>query len=307
MATPAKLAHIRTRAAMRSAMVEKTASERLSDSAFLSALGRRVRDTRERRGLARKVLAENADVSERYLAQLESGSGNASITLLRRVATALNVRMMHLLGCEASEERTLVNSFVDSLPERRLSEVMNRLVNEFGTDESVRRKRVVLIGLRGAGKSTLGNLLAKDICRPFVELDREIEREAGMALTEIFMLYGPPRYRELERRCLGNLIASQNDVIVSVGGGVVSEPDTYQFLLGNCFTVWIKASPTEHMSRVVAQGDLRPMRGNAQAMDDLKSILAAREQQYSRADAIVNTSGQSIARSLAALRLVVTD
>jgi XRE family aerobic/anaerobic benzoate catabolism transcriptional regulator len=280
----------------------RSGRERISDEAFLAGLGKKVRDAREQRGLARKVLAEAADVSERYLAQLEAGSGNASVVLLRRVADALNVRMTHLLGSEASPERSLLNSFLDSLPERRLEEVLNRLVNEFGTEEGVRRKRIALIGLRGAGKSTLGIALAKTMRRPFVELDREIEREAGMAPSEIFLLYGPSGYRKMERHCLERLIGSQEDLIMSIGGGVVSEPDTYQLLLSNCYTVWIKASPTEHMSRVVAQGDLRPMRGHAQAMEDLKALLAAREPLYARADAVVDTSGQSAAKSLSALR-----
>jgi XRE family aerobic/anaerobic benzoate catabolism transcriptional regulator len=279
----------------------------MSDAAFLAALGQTVREVREQRGLARKVLAETADVSERYLAQLEAGGGNASVVLLRRVATALNVNLVRLLGSELSAERSRLNGFIDSVPERRLEEVMRRLLAEFGSDESVRRKRIALIGLRGAGKSTLGTALAKAMRRPFSELDREIEREAGMALSEIFMLYGPSGYRKLERQCLERIIASQGDVIISVGGGVVSEADTYELLLSNCFTVWIKASPSEHMSRVIAQGDLRPMRGHAQAMDDLKAILADRETEYARADAIVDTSRQSVMKSLAALRAVLAD
>jgi XRE family aerobic/anaerobic benzoate catabolism transcriptional regulator len=277
----------------------------LSDAAYLRALGRRVREAREQRGMARKVLAEVSGVSERYLAQLESGSGNASVTLLRRVAAALNVRITHLLGCDTSAQRTLVSSFVDSIPERRLDEVLRRLVGEFGTDESVRRKRIALIGLRGGGKSTLGSALARVIRRPFIELDRHIEREAGMALSEIFLLYGQSGYRDLERRCLDRIITGQSEVVISVGGGVVSEPESYQLLLTNCFTVWIKASPAEHMSRVIAQGDLRPMQGHAQAMEDLKTILIAREPLYARADAAVDTSGVSVTKSLAALRLII--
>jgi XRE family aerobic/anaerobic benzoate catabolism transcriptional regulator len=278
----------------------------LSDATYLRALGKRVREAREQRGMARKVLAESSGVSERYLAQLESGTGNASVTLLRRVAGALNVRITHLLGCDASPQRSLVNSFLDSVPERRLEEVLRRLVGEFGTDEGVRRKRIALVGLRGAGKSTLGGALARAIRRPFIELDRQIEREAGMALSEIFLLYGPSGYRDLERRCLDRVIASQAEVVISVGGGLVSEAESYQLLLTNCFTVWIKASPAEHMARVIAQGDLRPMQGHAQAMEDLKGILAVREPLYARADAVVDTGGVSVARSLSALRGVVS-
>lgn len=288
------------------AVIDLNGSRRaLSDAAYLQALGKRVREAREHRGMARRVLADSSEVSERYLAQLEAGTGNASVTLLRKVAAALSVPMTHLLGCDSSPQRTLVASFVDSIPERRLEEVMRRLVGEFGTDESIRRKRIALIGLRGGGKSTLGSALARAIRRPFVELDRHIEREAGIGLAEIFSLYGQSGYRDLERRCLDRIIAGQDEVVISVGGGVVGEPDSYQMLLTNCYTVWIKASPSEHMSRVIAQGDLRPMKGHEQAMEDLKSILAVREPLYARADATIDTSGVSVARSLAALRAVV--
>jgi XRE family transcriptional regulator, aerobic/anaerobic benzoate catabolism transcriptional regulator len=294
------------RADRRSALSARASRESLSGSSFLVALGLKVRGLRREHALSRKMLAELAEVSERYLAQLESGTGNASIVLLRRVAAALNVRVTYLLDSESSAQRAQVSRFIDSLPEERLADVMRRLQSEFGADESVRRKRIALIGLRGAGKSTLGNALAKALRRQFIELDHEIEREAGMPLAEVFMLYGQPGYRNLERRCLDRLIARQTDMVVSVGGGVVSDTETYQLLLGNCFAVWLKASPAEHMSRVVAQGDMRPMRGHAQAMDDLKAILAAREPQYARADSTVDTSGQTVARSLAALRLAVS-
>jgi XRE family transcriptional regulator, aerobic/anaerobic benzoate catabolism transcriptional regulator len=291
-----------TREARKATTPAKPDREQLSDEEFLGMLGKVVRQTREQRGMARKMLAEAADVSERYLAQLESGDGNVSVILLRRVAAALNLRITHLLGYEVSPRRAQLNSLVDSLPEQRLEEVMNRLMDDFGTDESVRRKRIALIGLRGAGKSTLGSALAKTMRRPFVELDREIEQEAGMPLSEIFMLYGQSGYRSFERQCIERVIDSQTDVVMSVGGGIVSDTETYQFLLSNCFTVWIKASPSEHMSRVVAQGDLRPMRGHARAMEHLQEILAAREPQYSRADATIDTSRQTVNKSLALLQ-----
>jgi XRE family aerobic/anaerobic benzoate catabolism transcriptional regulator len=301
MAITAKLSS-GTREARKATTLAKPDREQLSDEEFLGMLGKVVRQTREQRGMARKVLAEAADVSERYLAQLESGDGNVSVILLRRVAAALNMRITRLLGDEASPRRAQLNSLVDSLPEQRLEEVMNRLMNDFGTDENVRRKRIALIGLRGAGKSTLGSALAKTMRRPFVELDREIEQEAGMPLSEIFMLYGQSGYRSFERQCIERVIESQTDVVMSVGGGIVSDTETYQLLLSNCFTVWIKASPSEHMSRVVAQGDLRPMRGHARAMEHLQEILAAREPQYSRADATIDTSRQTVNKSLALLQ-----
>jgi XRE family transcriptional regulator, aerobic/anaerobic benzoate catabolism transcriptional regulator len=301
MAITAKLSS-GTREARKATTPAKPDREQPSDEEFLGMLGKVVRQTRAQRGMARKVLAEAADVSERYLAQLESGDGNVSVILLRRVAAALNLRITHLLGYEVSPRRAQLNSLVDSLPEQRLEEVMNRLVHDFGTDENVRRKRIALIGLRGAGKSTLGSALAKTMRRPFVELDREIEQEAGMPLSEIFMLYGQSGYRSFERQCIERVIDSQTDVVMSVGGGIVSDTETYQFLLSNCFTVWIKASPSEHMSRVVAQGDLRPMRGHARAMEHLQEILAAREPQYSRADATIDTSRQTVNKSLALLQ-----
>src|SRR5262249_53957622 len=160
------------------------------------------------------------------------------------------------------------------------------------------RKRIALIGLRGAGKSTLGSALAKQMRRPFVELDREIERELGMQLSEIFLLYGQAGYRKAERRCLDRVIGSQSEVVLSAGGSIVSEPETFQALLANCFTVWVKTSPAEHMSRVIAQGDMRPMKGHGQAMQDLKNLLSSREGEYARADGVVDTSNRSIEKSL---------
>jgi XRE family aerobic/anaerobic benzoate catabolism transcriptional regulator len=276
-----------------------------SDPDFLASLGRRVREAREQRGMARKVLSRTADVSERYLAQLETGEGNASIVLLRRIATALGLRLTDLLdSSEPVGEQRLIRRFLDSLPANRLEEVLRRLTQDFGQDEAVRRKRVTLIGLRGAGKSTLGSELAKSLRRPLVELDREIEREAGMTLSEVFSLYGQAAYRRLERRCLERMINSQEDMVLTVGGGIVSESETYNLLLLNCFTVWVKAAPEEHMARVVAQGDMRPMAGHAEAMEDLRSILTSRESLYSKADAVIDTTGCTVEKSLATLRKV---
>lgn len=278
-----------------------------SDAEFLTNLGRGVRDAREQRGMARKLLCQIANISERYLAALEAGEGNASIILLRRVASALNVRLTDLVyNGEPVAEQRLIHRFLGSLPPKRLEAVLRRLTEEFGQDETVRRKRITLIGLRGAGKTTLGSALAKILRRPLVELDREIEREAGISLSEVFLLYGEPGYRRIERRCLERMISSQDDVVLTVGGGIVSEPDTYSLLLLNCYAVWIKAAPEEHMARVVAQGDMRPMAGHAEAMDDLRRILASRESLYSKADAVVDTSGHTVERSIETLRKLFT-
>jgi XRE family transcriptional regulator, aerobic/anaerobic benzoate catabolism transcriptional regulator len=286
-------------------MAPLRAGTEASDAELLTALGRRVRTAREERQLSRRFLAEAADVSERYLAQLENGEGNASISLLRRVARALGMRLTDLLVGDQTAAQQRINRLLDGLPQQRHEEVLKRLIAEFGTEEAVRRKRIALIGLRGAGKTTLGSAIAKEVRRPFIELDAEISREAGMAPSEIFLLYGPSGYRGIERRCLQRLINAQGDIVVSIGGGVVADPETYQLLLSNCYTVWIKASPSEHMSRVIAQGDMRPMKGHAQAMDDLKAILTAREPLYSRADKVVDTSGESVEKSLAALRRAI--
>ncbi len=276
-----------------------------SDPEFLCSLGRRVREARDQRGMTRKALSAAADVSERYLAALETGDGNASVILLRRVAGALGVDLIDLLDTgDASPEQRSIRRFLGSLPAKRLDEALRRLMQEFGQDEAVRRKRITLIGLRGAGKTTLGSALAKLLRRRFVELDREIEREAGISLSEVFLLYGQSGYRRIERRCLERLISSQEDIVLTVGGGIVSEPETYNLLLLNCFTVWVKAAPEEHMARVVAQGDMRPMAGNAEAMDDLRRILASREPLYGKADAVLDTSARTVEKSFESLRLM---
>jgi len=276
------------------------------DADFLAAMGRHAREARERRGMARKAISQNAGVSERYLAQLEAGEANASVLLLRSVARALDLPLTELLDPrESSVEQRLIHRLLDGLPAHRLEDVVFRLMRDFGDEASARRRRVALIGLRGAGKSTLGSALAAASQTEFVELDREIEREAGISLSEVFLLYGQAGYRRIERHCLERLIRAHPEMVMTVGGGIVSEPETYNLLLRNCFTVWVKASPDEHMARVVAQGDLRPMQGNAEAMKDLARILDARESLYRKADITLDTSGDDPAQSLSKLRRAV--
>jgi XRE family aerobic/anaerobic benzoate catabolism transcriptional regulator len=276
------------------------------DARFLAAMGREVRAARERRGMARKVLSQTADVSERYLAQLEAGEGNASVLLLRSVARALGVPMTELLDHpENPVEHRLIRRFLERLPAHRLEDVVFRLMRDFGQEEAARRKRIALVGLRGAGKTTLGAALAEELRVPFVELDREIEREAGISLSEVFLLYGQLGYRRIERRCLERMISTHDQMVMSVGGGIVSEPETFNLLLLNCYTVWVKATPDEHMARVVAQGDFRPMHGNTEAMEDLTRILEAREPLYRKADVTLDTSGDRPEFSLAKLRQAV--
>ena len=280
------------------------AGEKLLDEVFLLELGARVRIIRERRGVTRKSLAKEAEVSERYLGQLEAGEGNMSIVLLRRVTAALGARLTDVLEPESenSVERGFVARLLNAIPANRLEEFTGRLMSEFGKEDASRRNRIALVGLRGAGKTTLGRQLAEERGIRYVEIDREIELDSGMPLSELFSLYGQSGFRRYERRALERLIADDSSMVLSVGGGLVADPETYNLLLSRCFTVWLKTSPEEHMARVMAQGDLRPMAGNAEAMEDLKRILAAREPLYQKADAIVDTSGASVESSLQALR-----
>lgn len=279
----------------------------LEGQSFLSTLGQRVREARNRRGETRKLVARNAGVSERHLAHLEAGEGNISIVLLRRIAHALEISVQDLLITEDEDtaEKRLVRRFLSRLPAHRVEEVVFRLMRDFGSEEAVRRERIALIGLRGAGKSTLGQKLAKELNLSFVELDEEVQKETGMPSSELFSLYGQSGYRRIERRVMEKIISGSQRVVISVGGGVVSEAENYDYLLANCYTVWVKAQPEEHMARVVAQGDLRPMAGNDEAMNDLKNILERREPLYARADGIVDTSGESVEKSYAKLRSLV--
>jgi XRE family aerobic/anaerobic benzoate catabolism transcriptional regulator len=275
-----------------------------SNDDFLGFLGKRVRELRNRRGLTRKMMAREAEVSERHLAQLEAGEGNISIVLLRRIAAALHVSLAELFAAEVEtrHEKVLIQRFLERLPAHRVEDAMARLLREFGEEEAERRKRVALIGLRGAGKSTLGMRLSEETRVPFIELDREIEKDTGMPLGEIFSLYGQTGYRAIEKRLLEQVLREHEHAILSVGGGVVSEKETYDYLLANCYTIWIKARPEEYMARVIAQGDLRLMGGSNQAMEDLRRILEAREPLYRKADMYLDTSGNSVDESFAKLK-----
>lgn len=285
---------------------ETQAAEELStaDAEFLLALGKRVRELRDRRGMSRRLLAQQSKVSERYLGHLETGEGNISVLLLRRVAAGLSVTLGELLIPEEQDsvERRLIRRFLERLPVHRREEVIFRLMRDFGHEEALRRKRVALIGLRGAGKSTLGAMLAKELKVPLVELNREVARETGLPVSEVIALYGQSGYRRMERKVLDRVIEENDRAVIVAGGGVVAEEEAFNLLLANCYTVWLKAQPEEHMARVLAQGDLRPMAGNEEAMEDLKRILAAREPSYRKADAVVDTSGEAPEASLLKLR-----
>src|SRR3990167_3966240 len=274
---------------------------------LLRVLGERVREARARRGMTRRILARDSGVSERYLAQLEAGQGNISVLLLMKVAQSLNVPIADLMRETNGREvdLTLIEQFLKRLPPNKLAEVRSQLLRDFGSADTDRMRRIALIGLRGAGKSTLGTQLARDLGCAFVELDREIESDAGTSLSEIFLLYGQAGYRRYERRCLERVLEQNERVIIAAGGSIVSEPGTYDLLLSTCYTVWLRAAPEEHMARVVAQGDTRPMAGNQEAMDDLQRILDGRAMLYGQADAVVNTTEASIEESLADLKKAI--
>jgi XRE family aerobic/anaerobic benzoate catabolism transcriptional regulator len=277
-------------------------------AAYLRLLGDRIRDARARRGMTRRILARDSKVSERYLAQLESGQGNISIVLLRQIAYAMGLPLADLVREEPDRpiELTLLIQTLSRLQPQELSQARKLLTDTFGTVvESARRQRIALIGLRGAGKSTLGERLAKAKGVPFIELDREVERESGTTLAEVFDLYGQSAYRRYERRALENAIERHHRAVIATGGSIVTEPGTFDLLLSACFTVWLTAAPEEHMSRVVAQGDYRPMAENDEAMDDLRRILASRSALYAKADATVDTVGKTVDECLRELEAAV--
>jgi XRE family aerobic/anaerobic benzoate catabolism transcriptional regulator len=267
---------------------------------LLQALAARLRTLRARRAMSRRLLARRSGVSERYIALLESGSGNASLALLQRIAAALGVGVGALLD-DAAEARAPLLRLLDRLSPAQLDEAERLLAERFQPAAPHRRQRIALVGLRGAGKSTLGRGLALQRGVPFIELDREIEREAGMELREIFELHGQPGFRRLERSALQRVLAGPPGLVIATGGSLVTEPDTFDLLLAQCRVVWLRAAPEEHMRRVVAQGDLRPVRDSRQAMDDLRAILASRESLYARAGASLDTTGSTPAQSLSAL------
>ncbi len=273
---------------------------------FLVALGERVRTLRARRGLTRKAVALAADVSERHLANLEYGTGNASILILQQVAAALQCSLAELIGdvTTSSPEWLLIRELLEHRNEAELRRARVALAEMFGTrgDERARSHRIALVGLRGAGKSTLGHMLADDLGYPFVELSREIEKFAGCSIREIHDLYGTNAYRRYERRALEETVQLYPEVVIATPGGIVSDAATFNLLLAHCYTVWLQADPEDHMKRVAQQGDLRPMAASAEAMDDLKRILAGRSAFYSKADLVVDTSGQALEPTFQALR-----
>jgi XRE family aerobic/anaerobic benzoate catabolism transcriptional regulator len=295
---------------MQSSLAQAAAPQSDDDisAAFLRRLGEHVRTLRARRGMTRNTLAEAAQVSLRYLADLENGRANASVLLLRQVAEALNAPIEELVsqGDPHSSEFVLLAHALRKLPDEDLRAARFAL-SEFlhPGARPLRAQHIALIGLRGAGKTSVGRALALKLGVPFVELNKDIEVAAGMSVGEIHSLYGQSGYRRYERECLERAITTYPAVVLSAPGSLVSEADTYNLLLAHFLTIWLKASPEQHMARVVAQGDLRPMAGHDEAMADLKRILEGREPFYRQADLTLDTSGLSEPQSVAALGAMI--
>lgn len=259
--------------------------------------------------MSRRVLSEASGVSERYLAELERGSGNASLLVLRNIADAMGLEVTDLVAEDGRHARNvaLIAHRLARLSPADEVEVGRLITERFGRGAAPRSDRIALIGLRGAGKTTLGTALAARLAVPFVELDREIERASGMELAEIFATRGQSGFRRLEHDCLERVVAAHPRAVIATGGSLVTEARTYDLLLSSCFVVWLRCAPESHMSRVAAQGDLRPMAQSPEAMDDLKAILESRAALYAKADAELDTSGLAEPAALAGLVALVPE
>lgn len=296
----------------KASLVRKRSSARTGLSASLNAylqqLGERLRSIRERRGWTQRHLARQCSVSVRFLVQVELGEANVSVGRLLAIARALDVPMESLAAegppaLPAFEQSTV---FLKKLPPADLREAHRLLLEKFGGASAAQRRfRIALTGLRGAGKSTLGSLLAQVLQCPFIELDKQIEADSGQSLAIIFDLYGIAGYRRMERAALRRILAERKRFVLATGGSIVSDPVTYNLLLGECFTIWLRARPEDHMKRVLKQGDRRPMAHRRQAMRDLRRILWSREALYRQADAVLDTSGLSIKNNLHQLALLL--
>jgi XRE family transcriptional regulator, aerobic/anaerobic benzoate catabolism transcriptional regulator len=288
---------------------QPAASGLAAATAFLAAIGREVRRHRAKRGMTRRQLAQASETSERYLAQIESGAGNPSASVLRGIAQALDLPVSALLpetGARTAELGAILE-LLAQVPEKELpaltKDIAARVTQRAGADRS---RRIALVGLRGAGKSTLGRLLTQHLGWPFIELDRRVEEEYGASIPDLIEMAGTATFRRHERGALERLIAEHEAAVITTAGGIVSDPETYALLLRHAHTVWIKARPQEHMSRVMAQGDFRPMAQNRAAMADLVAILEARRADYARAEAEIDTSDEAVEQSYERLLRLVS-
>ncbi len=283
---------------------EKSVAAPAGAGAFAAAVGGLVRSARAKRGITRRQLAEQSGASERYLAQIESGQGNPSVTILKGIADALDVPVAELLPSAGGRGQAFnrILDLIASVPPSELTAIADLIEGRTTADLAAdRAQRIALVGLRGAGKSTLGRMLADRLGVPFIELDRLIEQEYGARISDLVEIAGIATFRRYERDCLDRVIAEHEAAVIAAAGGIVSSPETYGLLLRRTHTVWIKARPEEHMRRVMAQGDFRPMAQNREAMSDLVAILDARSADYARAEAELDTSGDAEPDSFAKL------
>jgi len=273
-----------------------------SESGFLEQLGQRVRTMRSLRGMSRKVLAKVSGISERYIAQLESGKGNVSIVLLRRVSNAMGAHLEDLIPSgDPAPDWQVIRDLLRKATPSQIAQAKDVLAGQGTSAHRSAFAGIALIGLRGAGKSTLGKILAKKIGWNFVELNKEIEKQNGLSVAEIIALYGQEGFRRMEQTALNQLLARKELMVLATGGGIVSEPLTFELILSSFYTIWLKAEPEEHMGRVRKQGDLRPMADDRSAMAELRNILVSREPLYARASAVVDTAGLSVDAAAARL------
>jgi XRE family aerobic/anaerobic benzoate catabolism transcriptional regulator len=277
------------------------------ETGFLEQLGQRVRTMRALRGMSRKVLAKVSGISERYIAQLEGGKGNVSIVLLRRVSNAMGAHLEDLIPSgEPAPDWPMIRDLLRKATPGQIAQAKDVLSGQSASAQRMSFSGIALIGLRGAGKSTLGKMLAKRIGWSFVELNKEIEAQNGLSVAEIIALYGQEGFRRMEQAALGQLLARKELMVLATGGGIVSEPLTFDLILSSFYTIWLKAEPEEHMARVRRQGDLRPMADDRSAMAELRNILLSREPLYARASAVVDTAGLSVDAAAARLNDAVT-
>jgi XRE family aerobic/anaerobic benzoate catabolism transcriptional regulator len=279
-----------------------------SETGFLEQLGQRVRTMRALRGMSRKVLAKVSGISERYIAQLESGKGNVSIVLLRRVSNAMGAHLEDLIpAADPTPDWPVIRDLLRKAAPNQIAQAKDILGGQgLAAQRRMSFAGIALIGLRGAGKSTLGKMLAKRIGWSFVELNKEIEAQNGLSVAEIIALYGQEGFRRMEQAALGQLLTRKELMVLATGGGIVSEPLSFDLILSSFYTIWVKAEPEEHMARVRGQGDLRPMADDRSAMAELRTILKSREPLYARASAVVDTAGLSVDAAAAQLFNAVT-
>ena len=274
-------------------------------SPLLQVIGHQVRWWRQQRKWTRKELAQAAHVSERHLASLESGTGNASIMILLQVSQALDCEITDLLSSFNLKQPKLqaIQQLLVDKTDTELKLVHTYLTQLLSAKAKLNQRKIALVGLRGAGKTTIGQRIANELQMHFVELSRDIEKLAGCKTHEIHSLYGPLAYQRYQLRALENALASELPAIIATTGGIVMDLQAWEKLQVQCLTIWLQAKPEDHLNRVMAQGDIRPMAGSRQALEDLKHILDERTPMYSQAHQSFDTSAFNVKEAVKRLSL----